>query len=286
MTEWRPIIRPNRDILGEGALWSVRDHAFYWVDILAPALNRFMPADGRVERWPMPEPIGWVVERRQGGFVCGLRSGFAELELSPLKVDVIVTPEPELPGNRMNDGKADQQGAIWCGTMSMDGDKDTGSFWRFGLDRQPQRIDTGYRITNGPAFSSDGKWIYHSDTGRRTVYRFPILENGELGARETFIVFEEEDGFPDGMTTDIDDHVWIAHWGAGKVSRFRPDGSLDRSLRLPATQITNVAFGGDAFDRLYVTSAALGLPDNEFDGALFEILDPGAVGLPAGQYFG
>ena len=34
------------DQLGEGACWSRRDWAFYWVDILAPALNRLPPNDG------------------------------------------------------------------------------------------------------------------------------------------------------------------------------------------------------------------------------------------------
>ena len=86
MAEWQMIPRDVRDQLGEGLLWSARDNALYWTDILAPALNRLSLADGRTTRWAMPEPLGWVVERQSGGFVVGLQSGFAELDLAPFAI--------------------------------------------------------------------------------------------------------------------------------------------------------------------------------------------------------
>src|SRR5205085_11320368 len=33
-------------LLGEGPVWSARDNALYWVDILAPAIHSLHPADG------------------------------------------------------------------------------------------------------------------------------------------------------------------------------------------------------------------------------------------------
>ncbi|SFR82366.1 SMP-30/gluconolactonase/LRE family protein [Sphingomonas jatrophae] len=286
MTGWRIVPRGGqRDTLGEGTVWSAREGALYWVDILAPALNRLVLATGNVTRWPMPEPLGWVVERTGGGFIAGLQSGFAELDLDPVRIRPIADPEPHLPGNRMNDGKADAHGAIWCGTMDMAEAADTGALYRFGPDRQIGRADSGYGVPNGPAFSTDGRWLYHSDTARRTVFRFPRLDAARLGARETFITFAEEDGHPDGMTVDAQDHLWIAHWGGSRVSRFRPDGTLDRAIALPARQITNLAFCGDALDRLIVSSAAIGLPDSDVDGALFEV-DAGVRGCAPGLFAG
>ena len=64
MPQWRMIPRDVADRLGEGTLWSARDNAVYWVDILAPALNRLSLADGAVTRIAMPEPLGWVAERQ------------------------------------------------------------------------------------------------------------------------------------------------------------------------------------------------------------------------------
>ncbi|WP_159982308.1 MULTISPECIES: SMP-30/gluconolactonase/LRE family protein [unclassified Novosphingobium] len=284
MTLWRKIERGVRDTLGEGALWCERDGAFYWVDILAPALNRMTLADGEITRWGMPAPLGWVAQRASGGLIGGFRDGVAAISLDPLGVAPRHDPEPHLPGNRMNDGKADRHGAIWCGTMEMAEENATGSFYRLSPDGEWQVIDTGYTVTNGPAFSPCGTWLYHTDSGRRTIYRFPFDANG-TGLREEFIRFSEEDGYPDGMTTDAEGFLWVAHWDGGRISRFAPDGTRDRSIELPAKRITNIAFAGEKLDRMFVTSASKGLPESEFDGALFEV-ESGVVGNPAGTYLG
>jgi sugar lactone lactonase YvrE len=285
MAGWRIVPRDICDTLGEGTLWSARDGALYWVDILAPALNRLVLADGAVTRWPMPEPLGWVVERAGGGFIAGFRSGFAELDLEPFAIRAIVDPEPDLPGNRMNDGKADATGTIWCGTMEMAESTDSGSLYRFGTDRVVRRADAGYRVPNGPAFSPDGRWLYHSDSARRTIYRFARHDDGSLGTREIFITFAEADGYPDGMTVDASGALWVAHWGGACISRFGADGGLDRRIALPARQITNVAFAGANLDRLFVSSASRGLPPSAVEGALFEV-DVDEAGIAPGIFHG
>lgn len=285
MPEWTVIERDVRDALGEGTLWSARDKALYWVDILAPALQCLSLADGSVRRWPMPEPLGWVAERESGGFIAGFKSGFAELDLEPFSIRPFADPEPHLPGNRMNDGKADAEGHIWCGTMDMAEQQDTGSLYRLAPDRSWQCMDEGYRVPNGPAFSPDGQWLYHADTGKRIIYRFKRGQDGSLLDREIFIRFLPHQGYPDGMTTDAEGGLWVAHWGGGGISRFNPDGTLARWIALPAQQVTNISFAGDDLRRMFVTSAATGLPDGAYDGALFEI-DCRAQGLPAHRFRG
>lgn len=284
MAEWRKIERDTRDSLGEGTLWSARDNALYWVDILAPALNRLSLADGTVQRWNMPEPLGWVVKAESGGLLGGFQSGFARIVLNPLSIEPIGDPEPHFPGNRMNDGKADRHGAVWCGTMDMAEEEARGALYRLAPDGCWQVMDSGYMVPNGPAFSPCGHWLYHSDTALRTIYRFPLIDNG-LGEREVFICFAEDDGYPDGMTADADGFLWVAHWDGARISRFAPDGTLDRAVPLPAKRITNIAFAGERLDRMFVTSAATGLPESEFDGALFEVAS-GATGVAPGIYGG
>lgn len=284
MAQWRMIARDGADMLGEGTLWSARDDAVYWVDILAPALNRLSLKDGAVERWAMPEPLGWVAERAGGGFIGGFKSGFAEISLDPLTIAPIGDPEPDLPGNRMNDGKTDAQGQIWCGTMDMAEESDSGSLYRLTPDLVWQQMDTGYRVPNGPAFSPCGKWLYHSDTARRVMYRFARTADG-IADRQPFISFTDADGYPDGMTVDADGHIWVAHWGGGRISRFTPDGRLDRAIALPARQVTNICFAGPDLDRMFVSSAAIGLDATPYDGGLFEV-DCGVRGLPTHLFAG
>ncbi|MFZ2997819.1 SMP-30/gluconolactonase/LRE family protein [Sphingobium sp.] len=286
MAQWRQIERDVADSLGEGTLWSARENALYWVDILAPALSRLSLDSGAVERWAMPEPLGWVAERTGGGFIGGFQSGFATIRLDPLVITPIGDPEPHFPGNRMNDGKADAQGHIWCGTMDMAEEHDRGALYRLAPDHSWTVIDSGYRVPNGPAFSPCGRWLYHSDTAKRQIYRFKRTADGATD-RQPFLRFTDDDGYPDGMTVDAQGHIWVAHWSGGRISRFTPDGTLDRAIPLPARQVTNISFAGPDLDRMFVTSARIGLNDpTEHDGGLFEVLDCGVRGLPTHLYAG
>lgn len=286
MSDCRVVERGGtRDLLGEGLLWSARDNAVYWTDILAPALNRLSLDSGDVRRWPMPEMIGWVIERRdRPGFIAGFKSGFAELELDPVRIRHIADPEPHLPHNRLNDAKADRWGRIWAGTMPVAIDRPSGGLYCLDIDRQVRAFDSGYTVANGPAISPDHRWLYHTDTIARLIYRFALSEEG-VRDRQVFIHFEEDWGTPDGMTVDEEGGLWVAHWGGSRVTRFTPEGRIDRAITLPASQITNVCFAGERLDRMFVTSAADGKPDEELAGALFEV-DPGTRGLEPHQYAG
>ncbi|MEN7535577.1 SMP-30/gluconolactonase/LRE family protein [Aurantiacibacter flavus] len=285
MGDWQLIDRNERDLLGEGLCWSARENAVYWTDILAPAINRLDLASKKVQRWAVSEPVGWLVEREKGGFVAGLQSGFSRVTFDPFAIEHVADPEPDLPNNRMNDGKADASGFIWCGTMDFDCEGETGSLYRLAPDFSWSRIDSGYGVTNGPAFSPCGNWLYHTDTVRKIIYRFARTPEGARD-REVFIRFGEGDGAPDGMTVDNEGFLWVAHWGASRISRFDADGKLQRSIGLPAKQITNITFAGTELDRMFVTSAAQDLPDSRYDGALFEVDCGGVKGLPTGLFGG
>lgn len=279
MSGVRVIEGSERSLLGEGPLWSSRENALYWVDIVGQRLHRLLLADDRIDSWDMPEPIGWVIERQWApGFIAGFASGFAELTLDPLAIRPIGNPEPDRPGNRMNDAKADPAGRIWAGTMAANCKGMEGSLYRLDPDRRWTRVDGPYGIANGPAIGADGKTLYHTDTALRLIYRFDVLNNGTLGPRQAHIRFEQDWGTPDGMTVDADGGLWVAHWGGARVSRFTREGRLDRSIALPASQITSCTFGGQKLDRMFVTSAADGV-DEPCAGMLFEV-EPGCRGLP------
>lgn len=227
----------------------------------------------------MPERLCWIVEQQSSDrLLAGFKSGIAEIQLDPFAIIPRFTPEPDRPQNRLNDAKVDATGRLWFGSKDDTDEQASGALYSLDPDGTLVRQDDGYKVTNGPTFSPDGRWLYHNDSGLGLVYRFP-LEQGVIGERQPFIRFEKDWGVPDGMTTDSGGGLWIAHWGGARVSRFDPDGSLDRSIRLPATNITSCVFAGDRLDRMFVTSAALGTSDEPEAGALFEI-DAGATGLP------
>ncbi len=278
------VVRSRRDQLGEGPVWSARHQALFWVDILGARLNR-LTLEGRLDSWEAPSALGWVVETLGGGFLAGLRTGLAKLDLDPMLWTPLPGPDMSDPDLRFNDGKADRRGRVWAGTMS-DAGRPVGALHRIDPDRTWSLRDEGYLIPNGPAFSVDGAWLWHADSGRGVVYRAALSAEGELGPREPFIRFPPEWGSPDGMTVDRDDALWVACWGSGALRRFSPDGELMRTVALPVSQVTSCAFGGPDLDRLFVTSAAVGRPDEPLAGALFEV-DPGGVrGVTADLFAG
>ncbi|NJC32718.1 sugar lactone lactonase YvrE [Sphingomonas jejuensis] len=275
----RIIERSGRDVLGEGPTWIPDEDSLFWVDIVGQRLWSLTLADHKIRSWPMPEKICWVVPRAgRRDLLAGFKSGIAALTLDPLSIDPIVAPEADRPENRLNDAKVDGAGRLWFGSKD-DRDEDaSGAFYRMDGRLVPERVDDGYGVTNGPTFSADGDWLYHTDSAARLIYRFRLEEGGRLGPREDHIRFEDEWGYPDGMTTDADGCLWVAHWAGGRISRFDPAGRRMTSVALPAANITSCAFAGPALDRLFVTSAALNDDASAHGGALFEV-DAGVRGM-------
>lgn len=282
MNDTKIIARDRRDRLGEGPLWHPAENALYWVDILDQRVNRLSLADGTVDSWMVPEMVGWVIARRDApGFLAGLQSGVKAVSFDPLEMTSFADLAGAPADHRMNDAKADRHGRIWAGTMPIGGDQPTGSLYRLdggGLTA----VDTGYHIANGPAISPDGRWLFHTDSRLREVYRFALNDDDTLGPRLLWLQFESGWGNPDGMTFDAEGGLWIAHWGGARVSRFDYRAQIERSIALPASQITSMAFAGADLDRLFVTSAGDG-SDEPHGGDLFEV-DPGVRGLAPYQY--
>lgn len=274
-----------RALLGEGPLWSPRQDAVYFVDIRGSRILRHGLSDDSQAGWELDDAACWLVESADGdGFIAGLRSRrVVRLRLEPGQATVaeeIARIEPDMPGNRLNDGKADRDGRLWVGSMDDAEEAPAGSFYRIDGDGSVTRVDQGYTVANGPALSPDGRTIYHTDSGARTVYAFDIGADGSLSGKRVHIRFTEADGYPDGMTCDAEGGLWIAHWDGARVSRFRPDGTLDRVIALPVSRVTSCVFAGPDLDRMFITTAAHGRDEEPLAGALFEC-DPGVRGLPA-----
>ncbi|WP_076069151.1 SMP-30/gluconolactonase/LRE family protein [Sphingomonas montana] len=286
MAEYRIVPRVTGDILGEGPLWSASRQRLFWVDIMGQRLWSLSLDDDRIESWAMPERIGWVVERGSDGrLLAGFKSGIVALSLDPISTERLYEPERDRPDNRLNDAKVDSAGRLWFGSKDDRDRNASGALYRLDPGGMPIRVDDGYRVTNGPAFSPDGRVLYHTDSGLGLVYRFAVAADGQLGEREIFLRFEPGWGSPDGMTSDREGCLWIAHWGGGRVTRFDPSGRPMRSIMLPTTNITSCAFAGKGMDRLFVTSSRIDADGEAHAGALFEV-DARVIGGPTYSFGG
>ncbi|TFW05166.1 SMP-30/gluconolactonase/LRE family protein, partial [Oxalobacteraceae bacterium OM1] len=246
--------------LGEGPLWSIREQALYWVDILSHRLHRYSPIEGQ-RTWEFDQEVSAVAERAETDeLIITQRHGFAVFHPETGELRPLAQVEDHLPGNRFNDGKCDIHGRFWAGTMDFACQAATGSLYRLSPDLSVERIDSEYVVTNGPAWSGDHGTLYHNDSANGRVYAFDFdAASGSVSNKRLFLQFQPEDGSPDGMPTDAEGGLWIAHWGASKLTRHDPSGKVLQTIALPCSQITSCAFGGPDLKTLYITSAADGL---------------------------
>lgn len=277
--------------LGEGPMWSVREQALYWVDILAHRLHRYSATNGE-QSWQFHQEVSAVAERADSkGLLITQRHGIASFEPETEKTLPLLQLETDVPGNRFNDGKCDPKGRFWTGTMDFAGKEPTGSLYRIGPGLEHARIDSGYMVSNGPAWSSDYRTMYHNASAAGLVYAFDFdLDSGQASNKRIFLRFTEADGSPDGMTTDAEGGLWIAHWGASKITRHDPEGRVTHAIVLPCSQVSSCTFGGRDLQTLFITTASTGLTAQQLHqeplaGGLFAI-EFDIAGVPANPFRG
>lgn len=247
--------------LGEGPVWVERDAALWFVDIKGPRVHRFDPATGERRSWDAPEQCGFALPMQRPALqlLAGLKTGLHEFDPATGRFTLYATVEPHLPDNRLNDGAVSPDGALWFGSMDDFAKRPSGSLYRMNPGGRCVPLDSGYVVSNGPAFSPDGHTFYHTDTLERRVYAFDRDASGALTGRRVLIEIETDGGLPDGTAVDAEGCLWIAMWGGWGVRRYSPAGELLSQVRLPCANVTKVAFGGPAYSSVFVTTAWHGL---------------------------
>lgn len=274
------------DQVGESVFWSPLSSAVYWIDSFAPAVHRYSPSNGTYETriLLLPPPVGMIACTMDADvLVASYREGIALLRLSTGNAVNVVDPERRRSGIVYNDGKVDSQGRLWVGTCDAAGQEHRGCLWVLESTRTPRLVETGLTVTNGPAFSPDGRVIYVSDSIARRIVAHDV-EGTTLSGRRVFAVLSEEEGYPDGLTVDTEGCLWCAHWGGSRVTRFAASGERLMTISVPASHVTSVAFGGPDLATLFVTTARQELGADELalspqSGNLFAVC-PGVRGLP------
>ena len=252
-----------QNILGEGPIWHAAEQALYFVDIKQHSIYRCDAFGGKRAAWSGLTQPSFLVPFAGGGFLCGAKDGLHRFDPASGRFRHLREIEPDQPDNRLNDGAVDERGVLWFGSMDDGESLPTGSLYSIGADRQLVRHDSGYKITNGPSTSPDGKVFYHTDTRALQIYAFDLTEDGRLLNKRVFATYGPGQGHPDGNVVDAEGFIWVGVFRGGRVDVFAPDGRLVRSIALPCPNVTKVAFGGPDLRTAYVTTARKGMSAQE-----------------------
>ena len=251
------LILDAKAILAEGPVWDAQERKLWWVDIPGRVLHQFDPDVGSDQSVASGLEIGCISPRTSGGLILGLPDGFATFSPESEQLEELAPVEADDPTTRMNDGKCDERGRFWAGTMAYDARPEAGSLYRLTPDGRVRKMLSGVTISNGLDWSPDGGTLYYIDSLAGGVDAFDFdADAGEIDGRRRVVEIPNEDGIPDGMTVDVDGNLWVALYGGAAVRCYRPDGTLEGLIPLPVTQVTSCAFAGDDLGDLYITTAS------------------------------
>lgn len=280
-------LEPDR--LGEAPQWNGRQQRLYWVDAFAPAIRRLDPADGSVQSFTLTHDIGSFVFCDDGSLIGATRAGFQRIRLhDDGTADGEVLADPLARDRRLllNDGKCDRRGRYWCASVHSDFIGRQAELFRLDADLSVTRMDGGFIIGNGIAFSPDDSRMYLADSRDETVWVYDFdVTRGTIHDKRRFFSTADIDGRVDGATCDNAGNYWCALVHGAAVACISPDGKLIERVAVPARHPTMVTFGGPRLDQLYVTTARQMLRDDELAawplaGALLRIDGLGATGVP------
>ena len=278
-------------LLGESPVWCQLEKALYWVDIKRPAVHCFDPATGACKTWLMPEDVGSLALRRLGGGIVALRSGIATLDFRSGEVCRLPGPTLQAPDLRFNDGRCDRRGRFWVGTLHEQRQAGTAALFRFDPNGRFSQMLSGVTVSNGIAWSPDNRTMYFADSWAQTIFSFDFdLDSGTLHNRRVFAELPRASGVPDGATVDSEGFLWSANFDGACLTRYAPNGSIDRVIPMPIQRPTSCTFGGEDLSILYVTSASLNLTEKQrlaapLSGNIFAV-DAGVKGLPEPRFAG
>ena len=259
------LLLDSRSQLGEGALWNHKTQTFWWVDIEGMLFNIYDPATSENRSWDMGQRIGTVVPDQQGNAIVALQNGIYRLKLTDGSLELLAKAPYDLARFRFNDGKCDPAGRLWVGSMPMDGSQETAALYRMDHDYTLTRMIEGVTISNGIVWTADHSTMYYIDTPTMEVREYAFdVETGEIEFRRVAVTVPQGMGFPDGMTIDEEDKIWIGHWAGSAVYRWDPfTGQLLAKVEVAAKNVTSCDFGGENLGQLFITTASVGMSDEE-----------------------
>ncbi|MEI8310339.1 MAG: SMP-30/gluconolactonase/LRE family protein [Verrucomicrobiota bacterium] len=272
--------------LGEGPFWF--ENRLWWVDIDAGTLHSADEAGQNRTTRHLGRRIGAAAPADSRRFVVALEDGIGLLDRESGGLQMLAAPESHIPDNRFNDGKCDPVGRFVAGTLSRSGQRQAAALYSIDGHGTCRKIFAPVTLSNGLAWSDDGRTLYHVDSLNRQIAAFDYdLETGRIANRRIAVEVPENMGLPDGMDIDDEGNLWVAHWGGWAVRCWSPaTGRRLAEIPMPCSAPTSCCFGGASGSTLFITTARTeetGAGELEWAGKIF-LCETSRKGRPPGTF--
>lgn len=242
---------------GEGPVWDYDAQQLYWTDSAGDEIFVGNTETGYKLFSKGIHAASLTLHEQGGLMLCG-KEGFYHLDEYG-KLKMVCNECNGVTVNNVNDIIADPLGRVFGGQEAFqEGVKyDTGFLFRIDANGQSNIVEEELHLSNGMGFSPEADKFYLVDTIAMNIYQYDYnINTGDIFNRKILITIDREDGLPDGMTVDAEGFIWIARWFGKGLSRYDPDGKLERKIELPVSQPTSITFGGKDYNEIFVTTAA------------------------------
>jgi sugar lactone lactonase YvrE len=247
------LVWDSRCGVAESPVWDASTRRLLFCDIPGKRINALAVDDGARKTWDFPEVVGSFGLCLSGRLVVALRHRVVLFDPRTGEIADLTKSIDEPATNRLNDGKVGPDGCFWVGSMDERPQREKrGALYRVTPAGAIERRSEGYAVSNGLAWSPDGRTMYHSDSTAGTVEAWDFdPSNGGMSNHRILATLTSDDGRPDGAAVDVDGNYWSAGPSAACINCLSPQGTLLHKLAFPVPGPTMPCF---AENHLYVTS--------------------------------
>ena len=249
-------ILDSKTLLGESGFYLHKTNEIVFLDLLNPSILFYSIKNKTLskEKLNLPKPLGNIYPMNNGKFIISSLNGLHIYDRNRKKIKYFqdVRKENELNNISYNDGTITKN-KLWIGLSHLKENKNLGYFG-YLQNNKFNKIDEGFKVSNGPAIDENQDFLYFSDSFNSSIYQY----NLKTLEKKLIYKFKKNQGFPDGIALDNQKGLWVAHWAGGQVSRINlKTKKIDVVFKIPALNITSIAFIGQKLNHIFVTSAKI-----------------------------
>ncbi len=244
----------------EGPLWWSEGGYLLFSDIHNNRRMKWHPAEGAsVFQQPTNHANGLTRDLRGRLLACEHSARRVTRQDDSGEVTVIAARYRGNRLNRPNDVVVKSDGSIYFtdpGAPAPGLDLDYSGVYMVSPDLGTITLLVGdFVVPNGLAFSPDESILYVNDSRRGHIRAFEVMPTGALSIASDTVLCDlrgDRPGVPDGMKVDVEGNIYCG--GSGGVWVLNSEGHHLGTIVHGQDATTNVAFGGDDWKTLFITT--------------------------------